>query len=579
MPVFSLAGLLTAVISAALFTVAIVYAVRSRPADIETPLSDLFTGEGFPLERELFSTALLEPRITVGGHLISVLLHVAVLLGTPVLPYLFPDRLNFDFAKYNVKIVEFRIPAPLFYAAPEGPEKTTPARALPRARVRTSPRPKARSPERPTSRSGIQPSTVAALNRPRLELPRSLTGPSKDVVIQPDQPRETTIALPPNLPTAFLWAQGPAPLDISRLVGIPEKPSLPTFSLPHAAPSVQRPNQNVTISELQVGATPVLVPWPPQLPLPVGNVSPVRMPAPPLEDSGNLPATAVPGDNPMNLISLMRNPAPPTAGYLLELGNRLPESPPASSATPAAGAAGENPPKDSTAAAGTNKKEEDTAKTPGRDTASKDSTPAANTPAPAAKGSYADLLKAGAPSGTPPGSANAGAERKENAGPAIRPVPKGNLGVIVVQSSAQDTALEGAEVLTGQPVYTVYFEVPGAPRRWILQYCVPGSETKSFVNTSDGVIRILPKRNVQPPYPLERIPLDVKTTAGTVKRLVVYALVNERGETENIRMIRGTGEDEIDGSAVATLKRWAFRPATRGDTPVAVEALFGIPLE
>ncbi|MBI3694424.1 MAG: hypothetical protein HY238_06255, partial [Acidobacteria bacterium] len=40
----------------------------------------------------------------------------------------------------------------------------------------------------------------------------------------------------------------------------------------------------------------------------------------------------------MNLIALMRTPAPPTLGYLLEAGNRLAESPPGT----ASGPAGEN---------------------------------------------------------------------------------------------------------------------------------------------------------------------------------------------------------------------------------------------
>jgi TonB family protein len=175
-----------------------------------------------------------------------------------------------------------------------------------------------------------------------------------------------------------------------------------------------------------------------------------------------------------------------------------------------------------------------------------------------------------------PGNAN---EVPKPAEPApIQPVSGGNLGVIVVQQSSQDSVLDGADVLTGQPVYTVYFDVPGSPRRWVLQYCVPGAEVEPVLERSETVIRIRPRKSVQPPFPLQRIPLELNGFQGDGRRLVIYALVNARGEVENIKLIRGTGQ-EIDRTAVATLERWAFRPATRGEEPVAVEALFGIPLQ
>ena len=79
------------------------------------------------------------------------------------------------------------------------------------------------------------------------------------------------------------------------------------------------------------------------------------------------------------------------------------------------------------------------------------------------------------------------------------PFAGGNLGIIIVQQSSRETLLEGSETLTGEPVYTVYFDSPAV------------------------------------------------------------------GLT-------------ILCSRVAVV-RHVFRPATRGDTPVAVEALFGIPLQ
>jgi hypothetical protein len=76
-----------------------------------------------------------------------------------------------------------------------------------------------------------------------------------------------------------------------------------------------------------------------------------------------------------------------------------------------------------------------------------------------------------------------------------------------------------------------------------LQYCVPGSEAgPSITRPEEGRVQILPRRSVQPPYPLERIPVDIMGFTGDKKRLVVYAVVNEKGETHDVRLIHGTGQ-------------------------------------
>jgi hypothetical protein len=53
-------------------------------------------------------------------------------------------------------------------------------------------------------------------------------------------------------------------------------------------------------------------------------------------------------------------------------------------------------------------------------------------------------------------------------------------------------------------VYTAYLEAPGAPRRWMLQYCVPGTAPQQYTTGAGGVIHVQPKRPVQPPFPVER---------------------------------------------------------------------------
>ena len=621
------AGLLLAVLSAAFFVGAIVYVIRSKGADrLEIPLTSFLSGEGKLLDHELFAHAIVEPQFSPGGLLISVGLHLVLLMGTPFLSFLFPSSLDFEWRKYDVRMVEFSIPEPLLYS---GPERSAEKKAGKRAAVR---RTLARQPARiqpasqppATAAAGARPAAPprpvsVARSRPTLQLPSSPQSRSRSVIIQPDAP-QITISVPVNLlPTAFIWAQQPAPIEPTRIVGNTPRVNLPTFSLPRAEPKVQRPNRELAIADLQIAPSPVVSERPPLLPVTPANVSPVRIAAPPIEAPGQLPATAIPGPNPTNLIALMENPAPPAPSYTVQAGNRLaepqPENSPEATATPGAtGTAAQPastpsaapPPRpapsaaSSTQGAGTGPFPSGAGQAPGPPTpqatpsaAAAPSGPPAAPPQPAqpappasGRGSQADLVAAassnaaaGAVStpGAGTGAAVTGATGASRP-PGAPAYPSGNLGVIIVQQAGEDTGLEGSEVLSGHPVYTVYFDVPGSPRRWILEYCVPGSDGKTFTQPSEGVIHILPKRTVQPPYPMDRIPLNMRGYEGQTRRLVIFATVNERGETGNVRLIRGTGQD-IDETAVTTLRRWTFRPAMRGETPVAIEALFGIPLQ
>lgn len=526
-------GLLAAVVSAALFSFAIVFLARSRG---KAEFQSIVTPELPPRrERELFEDVLMERRSPGLGLAASAVLHAWVLLAAPAMPYLFPEKLRIDFRNYDVKIVEFRLPRPVMYAAQ--PQSQPARQRAPRI-------------EQP-GREAAAAAASRLQQRTRFELPVAPGGRPRDVILQPDRPPDLPLLMRPNLPTAFLWAQRPAPLERPQLAGLTQpRPDPPKpFVFPQAVPQLQRPNQEMAISDLQIAAAPVATFHPPRLAVMPANVTPVGLAAPEMAPRGELPATVLPPGTPMNLIALMRTPATAASAYMLEAGNR-----------PAGAESGAPGGPDGSTAGGASPS------TPG-------SVPSAATPG-VLKGSHADLLAA-AP--RPPESPTESDKRPQETRPPAG-APGGNLGVIIVQQSSQESILEGAEVLSGEPVYTVFLDVPNTPRRWVLQYCVAGSRPEPSSQISEGVIRIVPRKSVQPPYPLERVPLEMNGFAGSARRLVLYAVVNERGEPENVRLIRGAGE-EIDKVAVATLQRWSFRPATRGDAPVAVEALFGIPLQ
>ena len=171
----------------------------------------------------------------------------------------------------------------------------------------------------------------------------------------------------------------------------------------------------------------------------------------------------------------------------------------------------------------------------------------------------------------------------EESASGLRPLPRSKYGIILV-SNSRNSLPEAARVLTGTPVYTVHFDVPEAPRKWILQYCRPRSQTEPDEHEpAAGVIRVRTLKRVDPPYALARHPLRLDQSLderprGLPKRVVVYAQVTADGRLEHSRVVRGADPD-TDQMILANLLSWNFLPAFQEGQPVSVEALFGIPLQ
>lgn len=69
--------------------------------------------------------------------------------------------------------------------------------------------------------------------------------------------------------------------------------------------------------------------------------------------------------------------------------------------------------------------------------------------------------------------------------------------------------------------------------------------------------------NPKPPYPL------AARRQGAEGRVVLRARVLEDGRCAEVRIVRSSGYALLDESALATVRRWRFVPATRAGTPVA----------
>jgi hypothetical protein len=136
---------------------------------------------------------------------------------------------------------------------------------------------------------------------------------------------------------------------------------------------------------------------------------------------------------------------------------------------------------------------------------------------------------------------------------------------------------EAAGVLTGNPVYTVHLEAPGFRRKWIFQVCA--RESAKAPSVKNGVLRVVSRGTLDPPYALAKSPPRF-TDLGSdplPRRTVIYAAFDEEGGINDLRVVAGA-DPRTDEVLMASLKEWDFHPAFRDGRPVAVEALFGIPL-
>ena len=183
----------------------------------------------------------------------------------------------------------------------------------------------------------------------------------------------------------------------------------------------------------------------------------------------------------------------------------------------------------------------------------------------------------GDPSGTDSAEESGTGGGDEKTG--LKPLPRKQYGIILV-SHAQTNFQELNGVLKGSPIYTVHIEVPGSPRRWTLQFCIPDSANRRL-DVSSGVIRITPRKKVAPPFPREKKALHLEQVSDPnlprPSSVMIYATVDEEGAIGNLRVVRGA-DPQTDNTILAHLRSWEFLPAFRGEEPILVEALFGIPL-
>jgi hypothetical protein len=150
--------------------------------------------------------------------------------------------------------------------------------------------------------------------------------------------------------------------------------------------------------------------------------------------------------------------------------------------------------------------------------------------------------------------------------------PTGNFDAMVVQTTPISQYPEGRGLLTGRPIYSVYFSV-GTAADWTFYFCIPGEKPASS-NTS--VVQLGPPATpVKAPYPTKLIRPEIVLPSWE-KYVLVHGYVNEEGRFEGLRVVRSI-QPGTDQALLASLTGWEFRAATKDGVGVMVEFLLSIP--
>jgi len=146
------------------------------------------------------------------------------------------------------------------------------------------------------------------------------------------------------------------------------------------------------------------------------------------------------------------------------------------------------------------------------------------------------------------------------ADPSRTHLKKAGPGITVVASSRSGGAFNFYGALKGDPVYTIYFET--ALGTAVLQYADPTSAQHVY------------SQELSRPE-LLRADLPAGLTPA---RMVIACILNPTGALRNVRVLEA-GPQPTSAQVLASLHRWKFKPAFRGDQPVEVNAILGFNID
>jgi len=170
-----------------------------------------------------------------------------------------------------------------------------------------------------------------------------------------------------------------------------------------------------------------------------------------------------------------------------------------------------------------------------------------------------------------------------SSGPALvvgRPLQT-SYGISVISTESSGGGLPSFGVFENEQIYTVYLDMRQTERdsapTWTLEFAVlreagtPASFTTNLDESRKGLVLPFPVVKQAPV-----LPADV---AGRYsgRMIVVYAIINTAGEIEQMT-IKDSPDPLLNAPVLEALHHWKFRPAVLEGNPVAMKALFGIPV-
>jgi hypothetical protein len=512
---------------------------------------------------------------------LSVLFHGLVIAA--LMTVRFPVAMPPQPAQEALSPTEIRIGQHVYYVA-----RIPPPDQAPTKRTQAPPRKATAAPvlARRTPKL-VAPAPAAQVTPAPRSLPRAFIPPE---VRQTPTARQTLIQplSPPDLvPPA-------TPLPTFRILST----QIPKIAKPFLAPGRPKPPPQIPV--LNAPAPMEMVHADPQptnlrarLTLPR---TPPPLDAPPAFDAPDLPPPIPVGD-PVNILSLNDHNIPMTDRLVVPAGNIAQLSGEgaaagaggtSASAAPAALAGGETNPR----ASGTSSSNPSASNGLGSSStvasASSGSTSGspAGSPFGSPAGSLAGVPSAVSPSGVP-GSAGPGTPggisivgggagtgtARTTPGPVVITRPQtGNFDAMVVQTTPINQYPEGRGLLTGRPIYSVYFSV-GTPADWTFYFCIPGEKPAT---SNSSIIQLGPPATpVKAPYPTRLVRPDIALPSWE-KYVLVHGYVNEQGRFEGLRVVRSI-QPGTDQALLASLSGWEFRAATKDGVGVMVEFLLSIP--
>lgn len=523
--------------------------------------------EGLPL----FTVLELRPKPRWRVFFVSLVSHAACLSLLFLLSDLFstPDD-DFLTRQASGHALVIKLPDHIYLAPATGHDFPATARLTRRPRLSverkalrkyTEPGPAAKSIAPPSDAPADVPAGLFSMMMPppppqaeprKFQLPDlPVHDTAAQTLLQAEMPPDVPPAVDRRLPDLLFWSSDPAkpperPIQPGNLTAKLEPPKL------NSTPRLEAPNRESVTSDFRVASAPAAPAS--SLPLPpAANTMPVRILDATQNPTGPTSIDPFTGD-PVHVMALSPDPAPLTdalKALFVPAGNqlaRLPGAPPLFGFSGSGDGSGESGGAFAASSGGSE---------PGGGAGDMTNSPELIHSL-AGDGHIFGLLSPPGLNGTPLR--------------VLHPAD-GVFDVVVVQTSNSEAFSEGADALSGRPIYTVYLQV-GAPKEWIMEYCLPNMAGPA---QSGGIVNLGTPEPVAAPYPTVTVRPPEDWRHGS-DYLLVHGFLDESGRLRDMKVLASRNpRDPLTDAVLDYLPYWEFRPAIVDGHPVKVEVILAVP--